>query len=249
MILELAADSSSFARGAAALVLGLHITAGVVGIASGATALVARKGSTLHQRSGIWFLASMLAMAAIGAAVSPFLPRPDLANVLAGVFTIYLIASSWATIRRTGAATGRFDVAALIVVLAVVAAEFTLGIRAALRPAGSPADAPVAAYFVFGGIALLAAAGDLRVVLRGRRQGAQRVTRHLWRMCVALLIAAFSFFLGQAQVFPAFLRRSPLLFVPEIAVLAVMVFWLIRVRIGTRFKSGPAPRAALLTGR
>jgi len=28
-----------------------------------------------------------------------------------------------------------------------------------------------------------------------------------------------------------------------------MVFWLIRVRIGTRFKSGPAPRAALLTGR
>ena len=36
--------------------------------------------------------------------------------------------------------------------------------------------------------------------------GAQRITRHLWQMCVALFIAAASFFLGQAKVFPASVR-------------------------------------------
>jgi len=54
-------------------------------------------------------------------------------------------------------------------------------------------------------------------------------------MCVALLIASFSFFLGQQQVFPASVRGSPLLFVPEIAILAVMIFWLVRVRFSVRF--------------
>jgi hypothetical protein len=49
-------------------------------------------------------------------------------------------------------------------------------------------------------------------------------------MCVALLIAAFSFFLGQPQVFPASVRGSALLYIPEIAVLGLMIFWLVRVR-------------------
>jgi hypothetical protein len=52
-------------------------------------------------------------------------------------------------------------------------------------------------------------------------------------MCVALLIGATSFFLGQPQFFPASLRRSFILFVPEIAILGLLGFWLIRLRFAS----------------
>ena len=50
-------------------------------------------------------------------------------------------------------------------------------------------------------IPLLAAIGDLRMLLRGGISGTSRITRHLWRMCYGLFIATGSFFLGQQQVF------------------------------------------------
>ena len=101
---------------------------------------------------------------------------------------------------------------------------------AAMRPPRLPSDGPPAAYFVFGSIAALAAALDLRLILRRGVFGVQRITRHIWRMCVALLIAAFSFFLGQQQIFPVSVRGSPILFLPEIAVLGSLMFWLVRVQ-------------------
>jgi hypothetical protein len=54
-------------------------------------------------------------------------------------------------------------------------------------------------------------------------------------MCFALFIAAGSFFLGQQQVFPASVRGSPLLFVPVLAVLALMIFWVCRVRFTSAY--------------
>src|SRR5271155_5710231 len=66
--------------------------------------------------------------------------------------------------------------------------------------------APAAMSFFFGAILLLATAGDIQMLARGGISGRQRVTRHLWRMCYGLFIATGSFFLGQQQVFPAFLR-------------------------------------------
>jgi len=55
-------------------------------------------------------------------------------------------------------------------------------------------------------------------------------------MCFALFIAAGSFFLGQQQVFPVSVRGSPLLLVPVLAVLALMLFWLCRVRFTSAYK-------------
>jgi hypothetical protein len=89
-------------------------------------------------------------------------------------------------------------------------------------------------------IAAIAAFSDLRVIRRGGIAGAPRIARHLWRMCVALLIASLSFFLGQQKVMPAFMRGSPLLFIPEITVLVLMIFWLFRVRMGRRNKRSEA---------
>lgn len=50
-------------------------------------------------------------------------------------------------------------------------------------------DLPVAPYFVFGALALLSAAGDVRMLVRGEVSGTNRIVRHLWRMSVAFFIA------------------------------------------------------------
>ena len=71
------------------------------------------------------------------------------------------------------------------------------------------------------------------MIVRRGISGTRRLTRHLWRMCVALLIGAASFFLGQPQFSPASLRGSFILFVPEIAILGLLVFWLIRLRFAS----------------
>jgi hypothetical protein len=55
-------------------------------------------------------------------------------------------------------------------------------------------------------------------------------------MCVAFLIAAFSFFLGKQQHFPAAIRGSQILNLPMILILVTMIYWLIRLRVSTLFK-------------
>ena len=240
MILELGVADSWMARAAAAFTLSAHITAGLVGIASGAAALLVRKGSRLHRQAGTLFFGSMLAMSAIGAVVSPFLPQPDWGNVVAGAATFYLVSTGWATVKRQPGTIGGFEVCAFFAGTGIAALSLGLGVNAATTAAYAAADAKFGAYFVFGTVAAIAAAMDLRMLLRGGVSGVPRVTRHLWRMGVALLLAAVSFFLGQQQVFPAALRGSPVLFVPEIAVLGSLLFWLIRVRIERRFRHDPA---------
>ena len=51
----------------------------------------------------------------------------------------------------------------------------------------------------------------------------------------AAFFAAAFFFLGQPQVMPAFVHGSPILFVPALAPLVLMVFWLARVRLTSWF--------------
>ena len=96
--------------------------------------------------------------------------------------------------------------------------------------------------YVFAIVGAIAAAGDLKMILRGGLSGSARIARHLWRMSAALTIASGSFFLGQQGIMPAFMRGSPWLFVPVIAPLLLMVFWLIRVRLTPWFKSPRFPR-------
>jgi len=245
MILHVSAGSSWWVRGAAASVLILHISAAGIGLVSGAAALLFRKGGRLHRTAGNVFFTSMLTMCAIGACVAPFLPQPQWNSVFVAVLTSYLVATSWVTVRRKEAGVGPFEIGALLVALSVAVACFTFGLKTANSPTGALSDGPPAAYFVFGTVAALAAALDLRLILRRGVFGAQRITRHLWRMCVALLIASFSFFLGQQQVFPASVRGSPFLFVPEIVVLGLLIFWLVRVRFTNWFKHDAADRRAL----
>jgi hypothetical protein len=103
------------------------------------------------------------------------------------------------------------------------------GIEVARTATRSPDGAPAGMIFFLGSIGLLAAAGDVRWIIRGL-SGTQRLMRHLWRMCFSFFIATGSFFLGQQQVFPKAWRGSVVWFVPALFPLVAMIFWLLRMR-------------------
>jgi hypothetical protein len=202
----------------------LHIGAGSVALVSGAVSGVAKKGARLHRRSGMVFVVSMLIMATIGAAVSPFLKPAQWVNVIAGTFTLYLVISAWLTVRHRNPA-GLVGIAMLVASVSIALAAFAIAMG--MIPA-EKSDSGAAMMFAF--VVTLAAVGDLRMVIRRALTATQRLFRHLWRMCYALAIAIASLFLGQPQLFPEQVRGTGLLFIPVVAVLGLMVFWMIRVR-------------------
>jgi len=117
----------------------------------------------------------------------------------------------------------------------------TSGIQALNSPTGSKNGVPAGMHFFLGVIALSAAAGDIRVLRRGGVFGAQRITRHLWRMCFGLWIAAGSVFLARQQLFPAFLRNTGALYVLTALPLVMMIFWLVRIRFANASKAKSMP--------
>jgi len=220
----------------------VHIFGGVIGFVSGSAALIVRKGSPLHRKSGNVFVISMLAMASSGAVLAVMKTQPG--NVLAGVFTFYLFATAWLTVRRKERTTGRSDVALLLVALGVGTGAWILASNAS----GSSAGDSAAPFLVFGVLALLCAAGDARVLIRGGASGAQRIVRHLWRMGFGLFIAAGSFFLGmpgdpvlrrsglRATLFPPAVRHTHLPEIPVLLILVLIVYWLCRVLLTNEYK-------------
>src|SRR5262249_21525728 len=102
-------------------------------------------------------------------------------------------------------------------------------LAAANTPTGSKDGHPALKYLIFGLVALFSAAGDMRLLMRGGVAGAQRGARPLLRMAFPLLLAAKTFFQGQAEIIPAGLRRTHALYAPIILIMVVMAFWMIRV--------------------
>jgi hypothetical protein len=176
----------------------------------------------------------MLSLGAGGACLG--FMKHQMLNGLQGVLTLYLVATAWLTARRRDGEASIFDWGALMVPLAVGAALLTYGLKAANSQTGSEDGFPAMAYFIFGSVALLFAVGDVRMLVRGGVSGAQRIARHLGRMCYALFVAAGSLFLGQQQVFPAALRKTNILFIPAFLPLILMIFWLFRVRFANGYE-------------
>jgi uncharacterized membrane protein len=220
-------------------ILVLHICAGILGLLSGAAAMSLRKGSRQHGLAGDLFVISMLGMSTAGAYLA--LMKHQMNNVFGGVLAFYLVTTAWATARRRDGETGIFDWGTLLFALAVGAGIMTYGLEAASSPTGSKDGIPAGMYFFLGSVALLAAAGDIRMLVRGGVFGVHRIARHLWRMCFALFIATGSFFLGQQQVFPDWLRKTNVLFLPAILPLILMIFWLFRVRFANAYKRKSMP--------
>ncbi|MBW3565402.1 MAG: hypothetical protein KY459_11810 [Acidobacteria bacterium] len=226
------------------MLLMIHICGAVVGLLSGFLAMVLRKGSGLHRVAGTFFFVSMLGMSA-SAAYLAALVRPNMLNLTVGLLTFYLVATAWWAARRREGGTGPFDLGALLFVLMVAMAGFSFGLEAANSPGGTKNGMPAPIYFVFGSIAFLCAISDVRMLIRRGLGGGRRISRHLWRMCLALLIATVSLYPGQGQLFPDWLRETNLLFVPHVLLIGSMIFWRLRVRSATRLRHDTTPPSPL----
>lgn len=213
----------------------LHIIAGTLGMLSGFVAVFLRKGSRQHGLAGQVFVVSMLSLSASGVYLAIAKSQPG--NVLGGTLTFYLVATAWITAKRRSEGTSIFDWGALLIALSLVAVELTLGIEAANSQTGLKYGYPPGPYFFLGSVAVIAAAGDIRMLWRGGISGSQRLARHLWRMCFALFIAAGSIFLARQHLFPDILRRTGALVFLSVLPLLLMIFWLLRVRFANPYKA------------
>jgi uncharacterized membrane protein len=208
------------------LIYALHILTAGLALVSGYLALSVSKGATLHRKSGILFVYTMLTTAVFGMIISAARDVAPAVNFPAGLLTSYLVITSLSTLRPPARGSRVLAVGAMLLALAVGLASLTFGLEA-IANGGTRNEIPPFPFFTFGLVALLGAAGDLRVIRSGvLLRGAPRIARHLWRMSFALFIAAISFFLGQAQVIPKPIRIPALLALPVLAVLVTMFYWL-----------------------
>jgi hypothetical protein len=206
----------------------IHIAGGVLALASGSVAIAVRKGRGMYASAGTWFCVSMFVLGVTASILAPFKSPPD--SPIGGIMVCYFVATAWMTARRRNGTPGRFEKIACAIVLLIAIAIIGEGVRLALSPTPPSAPPGAGVLLALGGICLLAGLGDLRFILRGKSTTTQRISRHLWRMCFAFFIATGSFFLGQQDVLPQVVRGSPILFVLALAPIALMLFWLVRVR-------------------
>jgi hypothetical protein len=156
-------------------------------------------------------------------------------NFVGGILTIYLVTTAWLTARRSDRETGLFDWAALLIPLGVGVSTLTLGIQKVSNPAALDDGVPVGMNFFMGTVVLLAAAGDVRMIVRGI-SGTRRIARHLWRMCFGLFFASGSIFIARPHLFPAWLSTTHILLFLGVMPLLLMIFWLVRVRFTKTYK-------------
>ncbi len=210
----------------------LHIAGGIVGLVSGTVAMVYRKGSPGHRMAGKVFVVSMLIMAACATCLAVL--RHQMGNIIGGPLTFYMISTAWLAGRGGDKKPGAFDRGALAFALAIGISLWTLGILMIRGQVAPQQGVPLRMCFVMGSIPLLAATGDIRMLVRGGIAGKSRLIRHLWRMCFGLFIATGSFFLGQQQVFPEGIRKQYILAPLAILPLPLLIYWLVRVKFTKR---------------
>lgn len=233
-----------------ATTLPVHIVAGGLALAAGYVALYATKGATLHRRSGLLFVGAMVVMSVTGMVVAAVEGEAPAINIPAAMLAFYLVVTSLTTVRPPVSWSRPVDVAGMLLAFALGLACTVLAVAAI---AGGGRSAGMAYPLVmFAAVGVLGGVGDLRMLRAGGVRGAARLRRHLWRMCLALALAAMAFFLGQADEFPRALRIMPVLALPVLAVLATMFAWLWRIRGRRRvpvITGGRAPHSAAMDAR
>jgi uncharacterized membrane protein len=204
--------------------LPIHVAAGGLALVLGAVALSAKKGGTIHRRSGLLFVCAMLVMG-ISASI--------LGNVSGGLTAVYFVGTALTTVRPVTAWTRRINVAALMLVVGLALVTLLGGVKAFNSPGGFLNGVPFPMFFFLATVLILAATGDVRIMRFGMPRGGPRLARHLWRMCFALFIAAGSFFSIRervAKILPEPFTTAPMRALPILLLFGAMFYWLWRVR-------------------
>ena len=213
-----------------------------------------RKGSRRHVLAGRIFVGSMLTMGIFAVYLAIMRHQPN--NIGGGILTVYLIGTAWLTARRRDGETSRLDWIVFLIPLALGILTWMNAIKVVRSGASSQDGVPVGMSFFMGSVMLLAAAGDVRVLVRGGVFGAKRIARHLWRMCFGLFIASGSFFLGPSnrplrllstvgigKYLPPALFSTTLYLILTVLPLILLIFWLVRVRFTNAYNGKSIPGA------
>src|SRR5258708_37873440 len=103
---------------AAIVGVAIHVSAGFIGILSGAAAISVRKGERLHRAFGNVFFIAMLTMAGVAAIMAAVLVARGVTeqwtNVFAGVFAFYMVPTASGTGKRKAGNGRGFEVGAVV---------------------------------------------------------------------------------------------------------------------------------------
>jgi uncharacterized membrane protein len=207
----------------------LHIFMGAFALLSGAIAFSAQKGASLHKKSGLLFVTTMLIMSSTGAFLAAL--NGEKLNIVAGCLTFYLVATAYLVVHRFKKRERLYNTLLMIFGLIVGVSGMIFAVST-LNDGGAKIDGqPIQVLVVFSAIALLASFSDLRIVLSNSRlKGNEKIIRHIWRMGIAMFMATASFFLGQSQIIPEEVRTISFLVTPVFLVLFLTLYWAVRVR-------------------
>lgn len=214
------------------MLLPVHIAAGGLAIVLGYAALFARKGGTIHRRSGLLFVYAMLVMG-ISASILAFRRSPTDPQVRTGFLTAYFVITALTTVRPVSRWTRGINLAALAVAVTLAVFAIIGGVKIFNLPGHTFNGIPFFMPLFIATVLLLAAAGDVRLLRSGMPPGGRRLARHLWRMCFALFIAASSFFSIRervAKILPEPFTTGPMRALPILLLFGAMYYWLWRVR-------------------
>ena len=222
-------------------ILWIHVAAGALSLLAGFATLYTAKGSRPHRSIGRVFVYAMLTMALSGVGIAAVTGVET--SVVMGTLAAYLVFTGLTAVAPPKIGARWISLAGAGIAFTLAVALTDVGRRALASPDGVVEGLPAPMAFIFAGVAVLAAMSDVRLLLGPQLRGGRRLARHLWRMCIALFIAAASFFLGQTNAIPQPLRRPLLLALPVMAPLLVMAFWIWRTR--TPRTATPARPSAL----
>jgi uncharacterized membrane protein len=206
----------------------LHILMGAFALISGITAFSAQKGASLHKKSGLIFVITMLIMSSTGAFLAAL--NGEKLNIVAGCLTFYLVATAFLVVHPFKKRDRLYNTLLMVFGL-IVGVSGMIVAASILNDGGTKIDGqPTQVLVVFSAIALLASVSDLRIVFSNRLKGKKKFIRHIWRMGIAMFMAAASFFLGQSQVIPEEIRTMAFLVTPVLLVLLLTLYWAVRVQ-------------------
>lgn len=212
-----------------------HIATGTFAVVMGGVTLAARKGARTHVKAGRAFTVCMGVSSLLGATLGLIKIESFYITFHAGLLGVTLVWSGWLMARRPQRYRGGAFLAVSCVNLLNTIGLIAAGFSALSLPEQALRGFAAADYFFLSGMAGIALVNDLIILLRQSLSDRHRIAQHLWRMCLGFFIAAGSAFTGPgASIFPAPLRDSGILALPELTIMLLMLFWLLRTLTGKK---------------
>jgi hypothetical protein len=207
------------------LLLGIHITAGTLGLIAALLATLNKALNLSHRWHIYTGNAFVIAMATIFlTATAMSLLKPNVFLLLVGIFSFYMAFSGWRYAKNRKGTPTRLDWLTVGTMLVASAIMLLFGIYLNLQGNGLGV-----VIIVFGLIGGSLALSDYRSLRNGGVTGKARITRHLTMMLGGTIAALTAFTVVNIQMTPVFIPWLA----PTVLITPVIVIWNRKIRAGT----------------